>query len=91
MDCLSFVCVALCHTQLSVSQMDGCSYSELHTECLYVGTKRKENAIHYFQMLFVLNFFTINTVYSYFLTVGTAEIFLTLPFHSNADNIVLSR
>lgn len=39
-ECLSFVCVALCHTHLSVSQMEVCSYSELHTECLYADIKK---------------------------------------------------
>ena len=85
------MCVALCHTQLSISQMEVCSYSELHTECLYVERKRKENAIHYFQTLFVLNFLIISTFYSYILTVRTAKCFLTLTFHSKADNIVLPR
>ena len=92
-----FICCVCCtvrahtHTHLSVSQLAVCSYSELHTKCLYDDTKRKENVIHYFHMLFVLNFLTINTVYSCSLIVSTAECFLALPLHSKADNIVLPR
>jgi hypothetical protein len=90
-ECLSVVCVALCYTHLSVSELEVYSYSELHATCVYGDTKRKENAIHYCQILFVLNLFIINTVYNYILIVRTPECFVTLPFHSKENNIVLPR
>ena len=65
------VCVALCHPHPSVSQLKIWGYNELYTKCLYIDTKIKENTLNYFQMLFVLNFFIINTVYNYILIFRT--------------------
>jgi hypothetical protein len=67
-----FICCVYC----GVSLLAVYSYSELHTKCVY--RKGKENVIHYFQMLFVFNFFTINTVYSRIVTVRTADGLITL-------------
>jgi len=68
LECLSFLCVVtVSHTHLSLSQLKVWHYNKLHIKCLYADTKRKENAIHYFYILVVLNFLIINTVYNYFL------------------------
>jgi hypothetical protein len=55
------------HAHLAAPEQEGCSYNELHTNCLYADTETKENAFRYFRMLFALNFLTMNTVFNYIL------------------------
>jgi hypothetical protein len=68
----NFLAIALYHTYLPASQLQGWSYTELNPNCLYADTKTKENPFHYFRF-YVLNCL-IRSLFIYFLIVRTCMV-----------------
>jgi hypothetical protein len=71
------------------------SYSELQLQrathkLFYVDSNKKESAFLYFYVIF-LKFLYHKYRLQLFLNCENSECFLTLPFHSTADNILLQR
>jgi len=77
---LSVLDIDLSYTHRAAPHLNGWSYNEVNTNCIYDRTKTKENPFLFVLVVICLKFLDHKSLLQLFLNYDTSVLFLTLSF-----------